>query len=49
MFCQEMAFSTQSKRGETATIRTEKKVHGAVKYIYGHVWNEPGSEATPKS
>ena len=30
------------------TIRTEKKVHGVVKYIYCHVWNEPGSVGGPK-
>ncbi|KAL5484079.1 hypothetical protein EMCRGX_G020521 [Ephydatia muelleri] len=47
-FCQEMAFSAQAKRGDTVTIRTEKKVHGVTKYIYGHVWNEPGSEGAPK-
>ena len=47
-FCQEMAFSAQAKHGDTVTIRTEKKVHGVSKYIYGHVWNEPGSEGAPK-
>ena len=30
-----LAFSTQSKHGETVTIHTEKKVHAVVKYIYG--------------
>eukprot|EP00731_Ephydatia_muelleri_P013647 Em0007g957a len=34
-FCQEMAFSAQAKCGDTVTIRTEKKVHGVTKYIYG--------------
>ena len=43
-----MAFSAQAKRGDTVTIRTEKKVHGVSKYIYGHVWNEPGSEGAPR-
>ena len=43
-----MAFSAQAKRGDTVTIRTEKKVQGVSKYIYGHVWNEPGSEGVPK-
>ena len=31
------------------TIRTEKKVYGVSKHIYGHVWNEPGSEGAPKT
>ena len=47
-FCQEMAFSAQAKCGDRFTVRTEKKVHGVVKYIYGHVWNEPGSKGAPK-
>ena len=43
-FCQEMVFSAQAKRGDTFM----KKVHGVVKYIYDHVWNEPGSEGAPR-
>ena len=47
-YCQDIAFQAGAQRGDTVTICTTKAIGSATKFIYGHVWNEPGSEGTPK-
>ena len=48
IYCQDLAFQASAQRGDTVTICTTKPIGNATKYIYGHVWNEPGSEGTSK-
>ena len=47
-FQRDIAFQAGAQRGDTVTICTTKAIGSATKFIYGHVWNEPGSEGTPK-
>eukprot|EP00731_Ephydatia_muelleri_P006678 Em0003g926a len=47
-YCQDIAFQAGAQRGDTVTICTTKAIGSATKFIYGHVWNEPGSEGTLK-
>lgn len=36
------------KRGDTLHVETEVKVGGVMRKVYGHSWNEPGTEGVPK-
>lgn len=47
-FLQKNAWDAGAKRGDTRTCVTDVVVNGKQKQIYGHAWNEPGTEGVPK-
>ena len=47
-YLQSLAWDEGVLRGDTRTVQHEAGINGAQKIIYGHAWNEPGSEGFPK-